>query len=113
MAKIALSSVDETVIHFERPGIHIRESITRSRFETLIRPSINAVETAIGNALEEAEVDAVEVHTVLRTGGSSELPAFRRLIDSVFPRAEWTTLPVFTAVAEGLGREAVRRWAYA
>lgn len=112
MAKIALSSVDETVIQFERPGIRVRESITRRRFETLIRPFIDAVEVAIGNALEEAEVEATEIHTVLRTGGSSELPAFQRLIEAVFPTAEWTNLPVFTAVAEGLGREAARRWAY-
>ena len=109
-AKVALSESEQTRIEFTRPGVRVDCSIERSEFESLIEPHIAAVQRAIGNALEEAEVSAGEVHTVVRTGGSSKIPKFLDLIGDIFPRAEMRELPVFTAVAQGLGYKAMVRW---
>jgi hypothetical chaperone protein len=109
-AKVRLSKNDQTSIEFSRPGVRVSNTVTRVEFNTLIEPHMAAVRRAISNALSEAESEAEEVHTVIRTGGSSEIPKFLDLVDDMFPNAMVRALPVFTAVAEGLGYEALARW---
>jgi hypothetical chaperone protein len=109
-AKVALSDVERTSIEFRRPGVRVDRPIERAEFESLIEPHIAAVRRAIDNALEEAETSPGDVHTVVRTGGSSKIPKFLDLVGDTFSRAEMRELPVFTAVAQGLGYEAMMRW---
>ena len=111
-AKIELSRSDAAKIAFRRPGIHVDATITRRQFEALIEPHMKAVRRAVENALSEAGIEPEQIHTVIRTGGTSELPAFLHLVQRVFPQATVRKLPVFTAVAEGLGKEAVSRFGH-
>lgn len=109
-AKMNLSEFPDTQIRFTRPGINVAQELERSEFEQLIEPHMLAVGRAIENALEEAQIPADDVHTVVRTGGSSEIPAFLDVIRDIFPAAHLRSLPVFTAVSEGLGQNALGRW---
>ena len=109
-AKIEISEKDEARIRFARHGISVDAKITRAEFEDMISSHLGAVERATLNAIEEAEIRPEEVHTVLRTGGSSQIPAFVRLLERTFPNAIMREQPVFTSVARGLGIDAARRW---
>lgn len=110
MAKLKLSSAMTAEISFERPGISINASVSRRDFEELIANHMFAVEKAIDNALDEAGIGANDIHTVVRTGGSSDIPMFLGMVQRKFPSATVRPLPIYTAVVEGLGRIAAERW---
>jgi len=110
-AKTELSSREAASISFSRPGLRVNADVSRSDFEQLLSPYLNAVEEAVRNALDEGGVAPAEVQTAIRTGGSSEIPAFLDRMRGLLPQAKFRRLPVLTAVAEGLGKEAYMRWA--
>jgi hypothetical chaperone protein len=109
-AKVELSTSESTRVAFSGGGVHVSEHMTRAEFESWIRPYLDTVGDAIRATLDEVDVDAGAVQTVLRTGGSSQIPAFVEMLSSQFPTAEIRERPAFTSVAYGLGEYAVQRW---
>lgn len=105
-AKIRLSSADATRIQFDEARIHIDEPITRGDFERSSRPLLDELDACAVGLLERAGVDADEIQSVFLTGGSSQIPAVRRLFVDRFGEARLRTADAFTSVAEGLGRSA-------
>ncbi len=101
-AKIALSREQVVSIRFRRPGLVLDERVTRVEFESAIRPCLETVDRQIGEAIAEAEIAPEDVTSVVRTGGSAQLPAFADLLRRRFPNAELRRRPVFTSVARGL-----------
>jgi hypothetical chaperone protein len=59
--------------------------------------------------LGRAQLDAGAIESVFLTGGSSQIPAVRRLFARRFGEARLHTADAFTSVAEGLGRGAALR----
>ena len=111
-AKIDLSDNQITRIDFSRPdsGISISQEIHRKDFERWIRPYLDKVDEATRAALDEAGIKPGQVHTVLRTGGSSMIPQFINRLEKIFPEAEIRKRPAFTSVACGLGSRALEVW---
>lgn len=111
-AKIDLSENQTARINFRRPdsGINISQEIYRKDFESWIHPYLNKIDEATNTALDEAGIESGQVHTVLRTGGSSMIPQFINRLKKTFPKAEIRKIPAFTSVAYGLGIHAREVW---
>lgn len=108
-AKIALSSSDDAAIQHAPTGLDVR--IRRGGFEAMIGPELDQVMDATECALEEAGVEDVDVDRVLLTGGSSQIPAFRRRLVQRFGVERLERRDAFTAVVRGLGAHARATWA--
>lgn len=101
-AKIRLSSEDEAEIAFEAPPhVSFREPVALAEFEALAATRVEAAKALVLSALEKAGIEAGQVGKVVRVGGSCRIPAFIRMLDSLFPgRVEEGE--VFTSIAAGL-----------
>jgi hypothetical chaperone protein len=101
-AKIRLSDAQFTELKFAFANIDIRESLTRTKFESLIALEIKAVEAGVQQILREAAIDPDQIDVVLRTGGTSAVPAFTELLAEIFDRRKLRTLELLTSVVGGL-----------
>ena len=100
--KIKLSDTLSAPLTFEQSGIHIRETITRYKFEELIAPEIEAVDSGVRQILHDAAIKPEQVDVVLRTGGTSAVPAFTDLLAEIFERQKIRSLELLTSVVGGL-----------
>ncbi len=81
-AKVALSHADHTVFRFEDGETSIEAGVTRSEFEGWIEDELADIATAVDTLLRRTGVAAQDVDMVFLTGGSSLVPAVRRIFDS-------------------------------
>jgi hypothetical chaperone protein len=109
-AKIMLSSASAAVVDFHRPGVNLSIPVLRDDFEELIAKPMQDVRAAILDALWQAEIDPEDVNLVLRTGGSSSIPVFGRILEEIFDPSVIQERPVYTTVVHGLASFAQRRW---
>ncbi len=100
--KASLSSADTAVLRFSHAGIAIDRMVTRAEFEQWIAPDIARMGTAVDMALADAGLDPAEVDHVFLTGGTSFVPAVRRLFEVRFGSEKVTAGDEFVSVAEGL-----------
>jgi hypothetical chaperone protein len=105
-AKIRLSESDATTVDFEEARICIHEPVTRREFETFAQPLLDGLQRCTDGLLTRAQVAPAAIDSVFLTGGSSQIPAVRRLFATQFGEARLRTADAFTSVAEGLGRAA-------
>ena len=98
-AKLRLS--DAECARIDVPEIELSVPITRSEFETALAPLLADIEAAVGEALERASVPPETVSVVVRTGGSSRIPAVVRLLERMFPGRVVEHDP-FRSIAAGL-----------
>jgi len=101
-AKIRLSDAQLTPLTFNHSGINIRETITRYKFDELIAPEIEAVDSGVRQILHDAAIKSDRVDVVLRTGGTSAVPAFTDLLADIFDRRKLRSLELLTSVVGGL-----------
>ncbi len=99
-AKAALSGAESTVIDFRHEGTHLSAQVTRRDFESWIAPELRRIAAAVDAALRDAGTDRVD--RVFLTGGTSLVPAIRRLFEDRFGAARVAAGGEFTSVAEGL-----------
>jgi hypothetical chaperone protein len=97
--KAALST-DETAV-LDIPEIDVEIRLTRLEFERVIADLLDRVGEGVDATLARAGLRADDIELVLRTGGSSLIPAVRRLLDERFPGRVVEHDP-FTSVAAGL-----------
>jgi hypothetical chaperone protein len=109
-AKIALSAAPSSVIDFHRPGIDISIPVRRDEFEDLISEPMEAVRAEILRAIHDAGVAPEDIDLVLRTGGSSSIPAFVRILEDTFDPTAIQERPVYTTVVKGLAMYALGLW---
>jgi hypothetical chaperone protein len=108
-AKVALSEHDETVLGMHMGEIAFDERIPRWDFERLIGPDVRSVEQCIDRALAAAGLAPDDIDVVLRTGGSSRVPRFVRMLSDKFGPARLQEMDTFTGVASGLAVAAYER----
>ena len=97
--KAALSATDEAVLDI--PEIDVEIKLTRARFEELIGDLLTQFEQGVEDTLTKSGLAPNDVDLVLRTGGSSLIPAVRRILEGRFPGRVVEHDP-FTSVAAGL-----------
>lgn len=107
--KEALSSQEQATFRFEAGSVRIEKPVARAEFEAWIAPELSAIETAVGQALEHANLTEAGVDRVFLTGGSSFVPAVREIFLRRFGADKIETGGEFESIASGLaliGREA-------
>ncbi len=110
-AKIELSDAEVASLRYAPLGLDV--PIRRSAFEAMIRPELDTVKQTIVAAMTQAGVTADEVDRVLVTGGSGQIPAFRRDLAETFGAMRLEQRDAFTAVVHGLGVRAQQVWSHA
>jgi hypothetical chaperone protein len=80
--------------------------ITRSDFETWIADDLHSIERCVDTLLETSGVHPLEVDRVFLTGGSSFVPAVRRIFATRFGEERISSGNEFTSVAHGLALRA-------
>jgi hypothetical chaperone protein len=100
--KEALSKEDEATFSFRAGGILIEEPVTRGRFEQWIAPELSAIAEALEEALAGAKLPPEGVDRVFLTGGSSFVPAVRRLFAEGFGEAKLEGGGELVSIASGL-----------
>jgi len=101
-AKVRLSDQRATTIAMDVPGIQFSDTIERWDFERLIGPDVRAVAACVDRAVAAAGLRHADISVVLRTGGSSRIPRYVRMLAEMFGEQKLQEMDVFTGVASGL-----------
>jgi len=88
------------------PSIDLRIAVTRAEFEKWIESDLAAIETSIDTLLATAGIHPRAVDRVFLTGGSSFVPAVRRVFETRFGQDRIRAGNEFTSVAHGLALRA-------
>ncbi len=84
-AKILLSSADAAMLDVVLPsGKRYLREITRAQFEELTAGVISRTAGPCKQALKDAGLDTAAINEVVLVGGSTRIPAVRRLVDELF-----------------------------
>jgi len=100
--KISLSDQHYTRLQFQEEGLALREVVTRARFERLIDEDLERVDRALDELMLKSGLKPEQISAVLRTGGSSAIPAFIDLLGQRFGRERLKELNLFTTIVGGL-----------
>jgi hypothetical chaperone protein len=101
-AKETLSSEPAAHFKLEAGDLVIEADIARADFERWIARELNAIEAAVDEALARANLEAGDIDKVFLTGGSSFVPAVRRIFQARFARDAIETGGEFESIATGL-----------
>lgn len=104
--KFALSQESEAAFEFDCGPVRIRHKVLRSAFEKWIEPELSAITDSIDTVLRTARVSPRDVEQVFLTGGSSFVPAVRRLFIDRFGEDRIAGGDELTSVAHGLALRA-------
>ncbi len=107
-AKEALSSDTDVSIQVMLPNIQTDVRLTRSEFESMIRPSLSDSIGAIRRALASAGVEPADIKTVLLAGGSSRIPLVSQIVGAELGRPVAVDAHPKHAVALGAAIAAAR-----
>ncbi|HLV34781.1 MAG TPA: Hsp70 family protein [Spirillospora sp.] len=100
--KRVLSSQPMAQLDFEHGPIKIHEVITRERFEQLIAREVAEAEAGVRAVVEEAGLTPDDIDVVLRTGGSSAVPAFVNMLARIFGEDKLRELAPLVSVVGGM-----------
>ena len=98
-AKADLSEMTETVVDI--PELDILVPFNRQQFEAMMADMLVQIDAIIDQVLIRAQCQISDIDVVIRTGGSSQIAAVRRLLEQRFP-GKVTEHDPFTGVAAGL-----------
>ena len=107
--KFELSSSDAAEFRFFDGSMDLRISVTRTDFEAWIADELHAIEGSVDSLLASSGVDSRRVDRVFLTGGSSFVPAVRRIFTRRFGEDRVRSGNEFTSVARGLALSARSR----
>lgn len=107
--KAELSS--STAARLDIPEIDVDITLQRSEFEQLIEEPLQRIATVLDETVARAGLQMSDIDIVLRTGGSSLIPAVKQLLDERFPGRVVEHDP-FTSVAAGLAVANFYGWAF-
>ncbi len=102
-AKHALTTQDE--VQAIVPG-HAPVTVTRARFEALIRPLLERTGTACRRALKDAGVKAEDLDGIILVGGATRVPAVRRYILEILKKEPLADIDPDQVVALGAAVQA-------
>ena len=100
--KEALSREAVAPFRFQAGTIDIEAQITRADFEAWIGPELDQIDHGLQAALDSAGLVAGDIDQVFLTGGSSFVPAVRRIFTERFGADRIATGGEFESIATGL-----------
>jgi hypothetical chaperone protein len=105
-AKVALSSAPTASFQFHAQGVGydlaLNAKLERTAFELWIAPDLQRIEAAVDEALRSAKLACGEIDRVFLTGGSSFVPAVRKIFDARFDPRTIETGDQLESIAYGL-----------
>ncbi|ASS53738.1 Hsp70 family protein [Rhizobium leguminosarum] len=112
--KMALSASEEAPFDFAPLGRGGHRSIKRSDFEGWIADDLARIEGALDDVLDKTETKPAEIDKVFLTGGTSFVPAVRRIFTERFERDRIESGGELLSIAHGLAligeREDIAQW---
>ncbi len=109
--KCDLSANTAASFRFSDGVIEIQATVERAAFEEWIAEELGQIETCVDALIATSGVGPQDVDMVFLTGGSSFVPAVRRIFETRFGAARIRTGNEFTSVARGLAVRAARHGA--
>lgn len=104
--KVELSTKEETSFTFSDPPLEIEAHITREQFERWIGEETTAMAECVDRLLSSTGIPASSVDQVFMTGGTSFVPAVRRIFDERFGPEKIRAGGEMISVATGLALRA-------
>ncbi len=104
--KAALSKNESALFQFEDGDVELNAQVKRAEFELWIAEELAGVEQKVDALLTKTGIDRRAIDRVFLTGGSSFVPAVRRIFETRFGAAKIRTGDEFTSVARGLAMRA-------
>mmetsp|Transcript_16423 Transcript_16423/g.42376 ORF Transcript_16423/g.42376 Transcript_16423/m.42376 type:complete len:622 (-) Transcript_16423:23-1888(-) len=111
-AKIELSNLSQTEINLpfiaisESGPLHLEKTITRSKFEELCSSLIDRCQTPVINALRDSKLDSSKIDEVVLVGGSTRIPAIKKLVKQLIGKEPNQTVNPDEVVAVGAAVQA-------
>jgi hypothetical chaperone protein len=111
--KCELSTAAAAILTYHHADVDVDARVTRGRFEHLVRPLLDETRMLVRSVIDDAAIGAADVGSIVYTGGSSAIPAFRALMHELLPTAVARDAAAFTSVAAGLALPGVEEAAVA
>src|SRR5580704_1035073 len=105
--KCDLSAHPAATFHFEDGVVNLEKKVSRDNFEAWISPELRQIGECVDGLLKRCHVRPEQVDKVFLTGGSSFVPAVRRIFESRFGADRIRAGNEFTSVARGLALKAL------
>ncbi len=94
-AKIELSGIPETTISLpfiamdpaSNAPLYLEKKLSRSKFEELISPLLDRVRGPVEAALKDAKLSKSDIDEVILVGGSSRVPAVKKIVQDMLGKA--------------------------
>jgi hypothetical chaperone protein len=100
--KVGLSHSESERFTFVDGDVELNSVVTRQQFESWIAEELTGVEQKVDSLLRKTGIHARDIDMVFLTGGSSFVPAVRRIFEIRFGAEKIRTGDEFTSVARGL-----------
>ena len=107
--KMRLSDAEAARLDFDCAGIRLSAEVTRDDFERLIAPDLGRIAAAADATLARAGLAFNDIDAVFTTGGTSQVPAVRRLFVDRFGEGKLHASHPLQSVASGLALYAADR----
>jgi hypothetical chaperone protein len=104
--KVELSQSDAAEFSFHDGSMDLKIAVTRGEFESWIADELLAIEDCVSALFQSTGADMRDVDRVFLTGGTSFVPAVRRIFETRFGMDRVRTGEAFTSVARGLALRA-------
>jgi hypothetical chaperone protein len=100
--KVALSRSDRARLQFRHKDFSVDRELTRGYFESWIAGDLAKMAAVVDQVMADAGLGEAEIGHVFLTGGTSFVPAVRRLFEDRFGKGKLAMGGEFVSVAEGL-----------
>jgi len=101
-AKVTLSTAVFALIRLAGEDVDVWQPLTRSQFEALISDQARRIEECVLDTLERSGLTVDQIDTVVRTGGSAQIPCFIEILGRIFGPEKVVLSDVFSSVTAGL-----------
>jgi hypothetical chaperone protein len=109
--KIELSHSESAEFRFRDGSMDIVAAVRRVEFEGWIAEELQSIERCVDTLLATSKITTSEVDRVFLTGGTSFVPAVRRIFEERFTASRVRAGNEFTSVARGLALRAAEKHA--
>lgn len=80
---------------------NLDESITRAKFESLVKDLLKKVKDPVVKAVEDSGLNKSEIDNIILVGGSTRMPAIKDIVKEIFGKEGKSTVNPDESVAQG------------